>query len=87
MTGSKADISACRLIGWYLPTVGNQQKRLSVECTGLVSSQKIMTWMTKLGPSIDYKIVPKESLSYMEELPAVYRKTLASLATAKSKTM
>ena len=32
-------------------------------CSKDISSQAIMYWMTKLGASIDYKIVPKESLS------------------------
>jgi GT2 family glycosyltransferase len=32
-------------------------------CSKDVSSQKIMEWMTRLGPGIDYKIVPQESLS------------------------
>ncbi len=32
-------------------------------CSKDISSQAIMYWMTKLGATIDYKIVPKESLS------------------------
>lgn len=32
-------------------------------CSKDVSSQEIMAWMSKLGPQISYKIVPKESLS------------------------
>ncbi len=32
-------------------------------CSKDVSSQNIMQWMTRLGPSIDYKIIPEESLS------------------------
>ena len=32
-------------------------------CSKDISSQDIMKWMTRLGPEIDYKIVPKESLS------------------------
>lgn len=32
-------------------------------CSQDISSQQIMAWMTQLGPTIDYKIVPKESLS------------------------
>ena len=32
-------------------------------CSKDIASQSIMKWMTKLGPDIDYKIVPKESLS------------------------
>lgn len=32
-------------------------------CSRDISSQQIMQWMTRLGPQIDYKIVPEESLS------------------------
>ena len=32
-------------------------------CSKDVSSEEIMKWMTQLGSNIDYKIVPKESLS------------------------
>ena len=32
-------------------------------CSQDVSSRDIMHWMTKLGPGMEYKIVPKESLS------------------------
>lgn len=32
-------------------------------CSQDISAQAIMEWMTKLGPKISYKIVPKESLS------------------------
>jgi len=32
-------------------------------CSKDISSQAIMQWMTKLGPSINYKIVPTESMS------------------------
>jgi len=32
-------------------------------CSENVSAQDIMEWMTRLGPKISYKIVPKESLS------------------------
>lgn len=32
-------------------------------CSKDVSTQDIMHWMTRLGPEVDYKIVPKESLS------------------------
>ena len=32
-------------------------------CSKDISSQDIMKWMTRLGPEIDYKIVPEESLS------------------------
>ncbi|MEN0047757.1 MAG: glycosyltransferase [Bacteroidota bacterium] len=32
-------------------------------CSSNISSEKIMEWMTQLGPNLDYKIVPKESLS------------------------
>ena len=32
-------------------------------CSENVSAQDIMRWMSKLGPVIDYKIVPQESLS------------------------
>lgn len=32
-------------------------------CSKDVSAQQIMSWMTKLGPDLDYKIVPKESMS------------------------
>ncbi len=32
-------------------------------CSKDVSSQDIMKWMTRLGPEIEYKIVPEESLS------------------------
>jgi len=34
-----------------------------VFCSKDVTSQHIMHWMTRLGPNIDYKIVPEESLS------------------------
>ena len=34
-----------------------------VFCSKDISSQEIMSWMTKLGPEIDYRIVPEESLS------------------------
>ncbi len=34
-----------------------------VFCSQDVSAQQIMQWMTKLGPALDYKIVPEESLS------------------------
>lgn len=32
-------------------------------CSRDISSQDILTWMTRLGPSVAYKIVPEESLS------------------------
>ncbi len=32
-------------------------------CSRDVSAQDIMSWMTRLGPTLDYKIVPTESLS------------------------
>ena len=32
-------------------------------CSRDISSEKIMHWMSKLGPAVDYKIVPKESIS------------------------
>ncbi len=32
-------------------------------CSKDISAQDIMHWMTRLGPEIEYKIVPKESLS------------------------
>jgi GT2 family glycosyltransferase len=32
-------------------------------CSQNVSAQSIMQWMTNLGPSLEYKIVPEESLS------------------------
>ncbi|GAB4263896.1 MAG: glycosyltransferase [Saprospiraceae bacterium] len=32
-------------------------------CAADISSDSIMQWMTRLGPSVHYKIVPKESLS------------------------
>ncbi|MEM8525924.1 MAG: glycosyltransferase [Bacteroidota bacterium] len=32
-------------------------------CSRDISSEKIMEWMTQLGANLDYKIVPKESLS------------------------
>jgi len=32
-------------------------------CSENISAQDIMEWMTRLGPKISYKIVPKESLS------------------------
>lgn len=32
-------------------------------CSRDVSSEKIMQWMTRLGPGLDYKIVPRESIS------------------------
>jgi len=32
-------------------------------CSKDITSQSIMKWMTNLGPEMDYKIVPKESLS------------------------
>jgi GT2 family glycosyltransferase len=32
-------------------------------CSRDVSSEEIMQWMTRLGPGLDYKIVPKESIS------------------------
>lgn len=32
-------------------------------CSKDVSSQEIMNWMNRLGPSLDYKIVPEESMS------------------------
>ncbi|MEL6942702.1 MAG: glycosyltransferase [Bacteroidota bacterium] len=32
-------------------------------CSRNISSEKIMDWMAQLGPNLDYKIVPKESLS------------------------
>jgi len=32
-------------------------------CSRDVSAQDIMSWMARLGPAIDYKIVPQESLS------------------------
>ena len=32
-------------------------------CSKDISSQEIMQWMSRLGPQIDYKIVPEESLS------------------------
>lgn len=32
-------------------------------CSKDISSDDIMQWMTRLGPAIDYKIVPRESLS------------------------
>jgi hypothetical protein len=32
-------------------------------CSKDISSDDIMQWMTRLGPAIDYKIVPQESLS------------------------
>lgn len=32
-------------------------------CSKDISSQDIMKWMTRLGPEIEYKIVPEESLS------------------------
>ncbi len=32
-------------------------------CSRDVSTQDIMEWMSRLGPAIDYKIVPKESMS------------------------
>lgn len=32
-------------------------------CSRDVSAQEIMSWMSRLGPRIDYKIVPQESLS------------------------
>lgn len=32
-------------------------------CSENISAQDIMEWMTRLGPKINYKIVPKESLS------------------------
>ena len=32
-------------------------------CSKDISAQDIMQWMSKLGSSIDYKIIPKESLS------------------------
>jgi hypothetical protein len=32
-------------------------------CSKDVSAQQIMSWMTELGPELDYKIVPKESMS------------------------
>ena len=34
-----------------------------VFCSKDITSQSIMKWMTNLGPDIDYKIVPSESLS------------------------
>ncbi|MCB0549700.1 MAG: glycosyltransferase [Phaeodactylibacter sp.] len=34
-----------------------------IYCSKDVSAQDIMSWMARLGPSIDYKIVPQESLS------------------------
>ena len=34
-----------------------------VFCSKDLSAQDIMSWMTRLGPSISYKIVPEESLS------------------------
>ena len=32
-------------------------------CSRDISSQDILTWMTRLGPAVSYKIVPEESLS------------------------
>ena len=32
-------------------------------CSKDISSQDIMYWMNRLGPSLDYKIVPEESMS------------------------
>ena len=32
-------------------------------CSQDVSSEDIMQWMTRIGPGVDYKIVPKESIS------------------------
>jgi GT2 family glycosyltransferase len=32
-------------------------------CSKDIAAQEIMTWMTRLGPAVSYKIVPEESLS------------------------